>query len=267
MIPAFSTLLSNRFLIAQLTRREISGRYRGSMLGNAWSFITPLLMLAVYTFVFAVVFKARWGGIGAVGGKAEYALFMFIGLIVHGIFAESINRAPGLVVNQSNYVKKVIFPLEILPIVTMGSALFHASISVLVLLVGQAFAGSWPNWTIIFLPLVLLPLVLFTIGISWLLASLGVFLRDISHIVGLVTAVVMFLSPIFYPLSAVEGGARWLLVLNPLTWIIEQAREVALLGNLPDPVVLAVSLLVGVLVYLLGYAWFEKTRKGFADVL
>lgn len=267
LISAFSTLKQNRFLIGQLTRREVTGRYKGSVLGVVWSFLTPLLLLAVYTFVFSVVFKARWGGAGATGGRAEYALFMFVGLIVHGIFAECINRAPSLVVGQANYVKKMIFPLEVLPFVNMGSALFHALVSVGVLLLGQLLTGTAPCWTIIFLPLVVLPLLLFTMGVSWMLASLGVFLRDISQVVGLVTAVMLFLSPVFYPTSALSGKAGWLLKLNPLTWIIEQAREVALLCHLPDPVILTAGLALGVGVYLAGFALFQKTRKGFADVL
>ena len=232
----------------------------------AWSFLTPLLMLAVYTFVFSVVFNARWAGTGS-SSRAEYAIFMFVGLIVHGIFAECVNRAPGLILGNANYVKKVVFPVEILPIVSMGGALFHSMASIVVLLIGQLVFGLYPTWYIIFLPLVLLPLVMFTLGISWFLSSIGVFVRDIGQIITLATSVMLFLSPVFYPLSAVSGHQRALLYANPLTYVIEQARGVLLLGQAPDWWVLLIEIVLGGLVATAGWWWFAKTRKGFADVI
>ena len=192
---------------------------------------------------------------------------MFVGLIIYGIFAECTNRAPGLVLANPNYVKKVVFPLEVLPVVSMGAALFHALISLIVLLIAQVMFGMFPTWHIIFLPIVVLPLILFTLGISWFLSSVGVFVRDIGQVVSLLTAVMLFLSPVFYPLSAVSGPQRRLLFANPLTYVIEQSRDVLLLAKVPDWRITAVSLVLGGLIAAAGYWWFEKTRKGFADVV
>lgn len=256
----------HRALIRQMVKREVIGRYRGSVLGLLWSFITPVLMLAVYTFVFSVVFRARWGEQGS-GDKLEFALVLFAGLIVYGLFAECLNRAPSLITSNVNYVKKVIFPLDILPWVSLGSALFHAAISLAVLLIGLLLAGFGLSPTVFFLPLIWLPLVLLIQGLSWFLASLGVFVRDVGQLVGMAMTVLMFLSPIFYPASALPEQVRGWLFFNPLTLIIEQSREVIVWGRLPDGAALALYALIALLTAWLGYFWFQKTRKGFADVL
>lgn len=254
-----------RDLVWQMTRREVVGRYRGSVLGLFWSFFNPVLMLTIYTFVFSVAFKARWGEGGE--SKFEFALILFAGLIVYNLFAECINRAPTLILSNVNYVKKVVFPLEILPLVTLGAALFHGAISLGVLLIFYVMVASSLHWTVVFVPLVLLPLLLTTLGISWFLASLGVFLRDVAQTVGLLTMVLMFLSPIFYPISVLPEKYRTFLYMNPLTFIIEQMRNVVLWGKAPSWPGLIVLTAVGVLVALLGAVWFQKTRRGFADVL
>jgi lipopolysaccharide transport system permease protein len=188
-----------RDLVWQMTKRELVSRYRGSVLGLAWSFLNPVLMLAVYTFVFSVVFRPRWSGVRE--ARAEFAVMVFSGMIAHGLFAECVNRAPGLILSNPNFVKKVVFPLEVLPWAIMGSALFHAAASLIVLLLFLPFAGISPHWTLIFVPAVLLPLVLLTIGLCWLLASLGVYLRDIVQTIGVITTILLFLSPVFYPVS------------------------------------------------------------------
>lgn len=254
-----------RDLIWQMTRREVVGRYRGSVLGLFWSFFNPVLMLTIYTFVFSVVFKARWGEGGE--SKFEFALILFAGLIVYNLFAECVNRAPTLILNNVNYVKKVIFPLEILPLVTLGVALFHGAVSLGVLLIFYLLVASSLHWTVIFVPVVLFPLLLITLGISWVLASLGVFLRDVAQTVGLLTMVLMFLSPIFYPVAALPESYRVFLYMNPLTFIIEQMRDVVVWGRTPSWPGLAVLTAVSALVAILGAVWFQKTRKGFADVL
>lgn len=260
------TLLRNRRLIFQLARREVLGRYRGSLIGLAWSFITPLLMLAIYTFVFSTVFQARWGS-GEEERRIDFAIVLFLGLIVHGIFAECINRAPQLIISNASYVKKVVFPLEIMPWVAMSSALFHAAACLLVLLAAQLLASGTLPWTWLLLPLVLAPLVLATMGIAWLLAALGVYVRDISQATSLVTSVLLFLSPVFYPVAALPASFRPYLLLNPLTFIIEQAREVAIWGRLPDWTGLLVYSLISLLLAWLGFWVFQKMRRGFADVL
>ncbi|NLD81894.1 MAG: ABC transporter permease [Smithella sp.] len=255
----------SRNLIAQMTKREVIGRYRGSVLGLLWSFFNPILMLTIYTFVFSVVFKARWG----TGGESrfEFALILFAGLIVFNIFSECVNRAPSLIISNINYVKKVIFPLEILPLVNMGAALFHGTVSLVVLIIFYVLVSSSLHWTVIFAPLTILPLLLMTLGISWFLASLGVFVRDVAQVISMLTTVLMFTSPIFFPVSILPEKYRIFMYLNPLTFIIEQMRDVVLWGRLPSWSGWCLSMALGIGVAWIGLVWFQKTRKGFADVL
>ncbi len=262
----FSSPWRNRSLIIQMVRREVVGRYRGSLMGMLWSFINPVLMLAVYTFVFSVVFKAKWGE-GASDSKLDFALILFVGMIVYGIFAESVNRAPALIVGNANFVKKVVFPLDILPWVAMGATLFHAVVSVGVWTVLFVIVKGYLPWTIALLPLVVLPLVLLTMGCTWFLASTAVYLRDVAQTTGIITTVLMFLSPIFYPAAALPERYRPLLELNPLTFPVEQARELMVWGRAPALGALLAYTFVSLVVALFGLAWFQKTRRGFADVL
>jgi lipopolysaccharide transport system permease protein len=249
-----------------MSKREVIGRYRGSMMGLAWSFFSPVLMLVVYTLVFSGVFKARWGVPGE-ESKADFAIILFTGLIVHGLFAECINRAPGLILSNVNYVKKVVFPLEILPWVAMGSALFHAAISLVVLLIAQLFVNFHLPWTTVFIPVVILPLVVGTMGFAWMLSATGVFVRDVTQTTGIITTALMFVSPVFYPVSALPAEyQRWLL-LNPLTFIIEQARDVIIWARTPDWTGWSVSFTAGIAIAWMGFWWFQRTRRGFADVL
>lgn len=263
-----SSLKDNRPIIWRMTVREVISRYRGSVLGIAWSFFNPLLLLLVYTFVFTVVFQARWGNAdAAMNDKAGFSIMIFSGMIVHGLFAECFNRAPTLITGNSNYVKKVVFPLEILPWILMGSAIFHAFISIVVLLAAQLFLiGSVP-WTAVLVPVILLPLSLLTMGVSWFLAASGVYFRDLAQLTGIISTVLLFLSPVFYPLSGLSPGYQALLYLNPLTFIIESSRGVLILGELPPLPQLIFYYLVSVTVAWLGFAWFQKTRQGFADVI
>lgn len=260
------SLWQHRGLITQMTRRDVVGRYKGSLMGLGWSFFNPILMLAVYTFVFSVVFKARWG-VGGSETKTEFAVVLFVGLIVHSLFAEVVNRAPGLILGNANYVKKVVFPLEIMPVVTMGGALFHSLVSLGVLLGTFALLNGFIHWTAVLTPLVILPLVFVTLGIAWLLASLGVYLRDVGQTIGIVTTVMLFLAPVFYPISALPEKYQLLLMVNPLTFVIEQARQVLIFGQLPDWSGLVIYGAMSILVAWSGYWWFQKTRKGFADVV
>lgn len=258
------SLWRNRQLIVQMTKREVVGRYKGSVMGLAWSFFNPVFMLVVYTFVFSVIFKSRWGGDES---RTLFAVVLFVGMIVLGLFSEVLNRAPSLILSNVNYVKKVVFPIEILPVIAMGAALFHTFISLSVLLIAFILFNGFLHWTVIFIPLILLPLVILTLGISWMLAALGVFLRDVSQTVGLITTVLMFLSPVFYPVTAVPERFRPFIMANPLTFIIEQAREVVIWGHLPNWIALGAYMLVATILAWAGYFLFQKTRKGFADVL
>lgn len=261
------SLWFNRQLIRQMTVREVVGRYKGSVMGLFWSFLNPVFMLVVYTFVFSVVFKARWGMGGVEETKTQFAVVLFVGMIVHGLFAEVLNRAPGLILANANYVKKVVFPLEILPIVSMGGALFHSLVSLGVLLAAFVIFNGYLHWTVIFIPFVLLPLVILVLGLAWILASLGVFLRDVGQTIGIITTVMMFLSPVFFPVTVLPEQYRPVIMANPLTFIIEQSREVLIWGRLPDWVSLGVYTLIASVIAWAGYIWFQKTRKGFADVL
>ncbi len=262
---AVRSLWANRQLIARMGQREIIGRYKGSAMGLAWSFITPLFMLAIYNFVFSVVFQARWGT--SEESKTQFAVVLFAGLIVHTLFSDVINRAPQLVLGNVNYVKKVVFPLEILPVVQLLSATFHALVSVVVLIAAQlVFQGSLPI-TALLLPVVLLPFLLLTLGLAWCLASLGVFVRDVGQTISLVTSVMLFMSPVFFPVQSLPPAMQPWMHLNPLTFVIEQVREVVVWGRLPDWQGLAVYSLASIATAWLGFAWFQKTRKGFADVL
>ena len=264
LLALAKSLWRNRQLIVQMTKREVVGRYKGSVMGLAWSFFNPVFMLVVYTFVFSVIFKSRWGGDDS---KTLFAVVLFVGMIVLGLFSEVVNRAPSLILSNVNYVKKVVFPIEILPVIAMGAALFHSLISLSVLLAAFVLFNGYLHWTVIFIPLILLPLVIVTLGLAWMLAALGVFLRDVGQTIGIITTVLMFLSPVFYPVTAVPEKFRPFIMANPLTFIIEQAREVLIWGHLPNWIGLGIYTVAATVVAWTGYALFQKTRKGFADVL
>lgn len=256
----------SRDLVWQLTWREVTGRYRSSLLGFGWSFITPLVTLSAYTFVFGLVFRARWPQTGT-AGLGSFGLTLFAGLIAFTFFSECLTRAPGIITASPNYVKKVVFPLEVLPVSVVGSALFHAGVSATVLVIAHQVLQGVIAWTAVFLPIVFVPLVLLALGTTWFFASVGVFFRDAVHTVVLMSQVLMFMTPVFYPVDAVPERFRWVLLLNPLTSLIENARRVTVLGLPPDWPALGVSFLIGSLVALLGYAWFASTKRAFADVI
>ena len=265
-IRSYEALTRNKTILWRLTQREVTARYRGSLLGWGWSILNPLLMLGVYTFVFSTVFKARWPDLqeaGAVG----FAINLFAGLIVYNLFSECIGKASTLVINQPNYVKKVIFPLELLSAVAVSAALFHASTSLIVLgifiLIGQ---GSIPL-TVFWLPLVWMPLILGCLGLCWLLSAIGVFLRDLSQLVSVCLSVLMFLSAIFYPVSALPERWQPVLGLNPLVTIIEQSRNILVSGKHPSPVYICLGLTISIVICEICYRVFQKLRNGFADVM
>jgi lipopolysaccharide transport system permease protein len=265
-VNIFTSFWRNRQLVAQMVRREVVSRYRGSLMGLAWSFINPLVMLVVYTFVFSVVFKARWN-VGGEENRTDFAIILFAGMIVYGLFAESVNRAPGLIISNVSYVKKVVFPLEILPWVSLGSILFHAIVSLIVLLLAQLFIKLSLPWTSLLLPLVLLPLIIGCLGLAWFLAALGVYIRDIGQVTGVFTTVFMFISAVFYPVSVLPAPYQSWLRLNPLVLIITESRNVLIFGTLPDWYSLGIVLILGLVIAASGFWFFQKMRKGFADVL
>ncbi|SDS00378.1 lipopolysaccharide transport system permease protein [Halopseudomonas xinjiangensis] len=259
----------HRGLIFNLSKREIVGRYRGSFIGIFWSFLTPLLMLVVFTFVFGEIFQARWGARGGGGGQGslDFAVALFAGLLIFNFFSECISKAPGLVTSSANYVKKVVFPLEILTPVTLIAALFHllAGYSILFLLM---LFSSWEfSWHTLLLPVVFAPFLVLILGLTWGLSALGVYLRDVGQLIAPILTAMMFLSPIFYPLSSVHEKYLWIYQINPLTFIIEQTRAVLLESQIPNWNGYLLYSAVSVVVAFAGFAMFQKTRKGFADVL
>lgn len=253
-------------LIRILTWREISGRYRGSLLGSLWSLLTPLLMLGVYTLVFGVIAPTRWPG-AEEQGIGMFALRVLAGMVVHGLLGEVLSRAPMLVTSQPNYVTKVVFPLEALGWVNMLTALFHSGVALLVMVIINGLAGTGFSASQLALPLLLLPYVAMLMGLVWLISALGVYLRDLNQMVGPLIMVTMFLGPVFYPRAAMPAAAHAWLTLNPITVPVEQVRRVLFEQRWPQWEVLAQYSVVAIAVYLFGLWAFAKLKKGFADVL
>lgn len=264
-LAALKSIVEARELIGQLTWREVAGRYRGSFAGLLWSFLNPLLSLLMYTFVFGVVFKARWGL--QAENTTDFALVLFAGLIVHGLLAECITRAPYLVVGNPSYVKQVVFPIDILAVVALGASLFHLAISAGLLLLLWGVTHDGIPISALSIPFVLLPLCLIALGLSWFLAATSVFFRDTAQIVNFISAGLLFFSPVFYPADRVPEPFHSLLALNPLTFVIENFRASLTRGGLPDAAGYAVYCAVAVACACVGYGWFQKTRPGFSDVI
>lgn len=255
----------HRKLIERLVKREVMAKYRGSLLGPIWALLTPLMMLGVYTFLFSVVFQSRWAD--SESGRGHFAILFFSGMIIFTILSEPVLRAPSLMMENISYIKKVVFPIEIMPWICLSVSLFNALLSFVVLFIFYFFLLGIPPLTVVLLPLVVLPLCLTSLGLTWFLASVGVFLRDIQQMIGALITALMFLSPVFYPVSAVPEHYRWLIYLNPLTITLESSKDVLFWGRLPDPVLWTADLAFGWLVAWIGYVWFMRTRKAFADVV
>lgn len=262
----YRVIVRNRSLLWQFVKRNIAARYRGSMLGLVWSFVQPLMMLCVYTFVFSIVLKAKWG-MDTGDSKGAFAIIMFCGMALYNIFAECVAGSCGVVLSNPNLVKKVIFPLEVLPLAQTFSTFILSIVWFILLFLGVIFIYGELSFTMLLLPLVLIPLFLFTQGISYFVASLGVYVRDTSYVVQVILQILFFMTPIFYPIAIVPKQYRWPLEANPLTILIEQARNVFLYGKLPDWTFLGIAFLISAVVLQLGFVWFSRTKKGFADVL
>lgn len=247
--------------------RDITSRYRGSLFGMAWSFFNPILMLGIYTFFFSVVLKARWGGIQDATSETSFAVILFSGLIIHGFFAEMLVKAPTLISSNVNFVKKVVFPLEIFPWVALMECLFHLLISTAVLFGMMLVSGEKTHWVMLLFPLVVLPLAIMSLGFSWGLSALGVYFRDVGQVTGFIASTLLFLSPIFYPLSALPPSLQSVAMFNPLTIAVEQFRAILVYGQMPDARLIGIYFSASLLVLLAGYGFFMKLRRGFADVL
>ncbi|MET1080200.1 MAG: ABC transporter permease [Pseudomonas sp.] len=260
------SLWRSRQLIGRMIRSEVVGRYKGSVLGLGWSLVHPLLMLSVYTFVFSIAFKARWG-LYEGESRMMFAIILFIGMIVHGLFSEILSRSATSIPDNLNYVKKVVFPLQVLPVVVAGAAVFHALVSLLAWLLFYLVCVGLPDWHAVFFPLVIFPLVLLSLGLGWALAALGASYRDVGQTLSIITTVLLFLSPVFYPIENIPRTLHPLIMANPLTFVIEQARAVLIWAQMPDFAGLLVYWALALLVFWAGFACFQKSRTGFADVL
>lgn len=255
---------AHRDLIARLTRREIEARYRGSALGVLWAVVAPLLTMAVYAFVFSVVLSARWPNSPS---TEETALIILSGLLLFQLFSEPFSRAPTLITENPSYVKKVVFPLETLAVVSVLVSIFNFLVGLLVLVGFQTALLRPPTLALAATPVIVAPLVLMSLGVVWATASIGVFLRDIKQITGVVTTALLFMSPIVYPAEAMPERFRWLMDLNPMAGILADFRGALLDGAWPDPVTTAARFCAGAAVAWVGFAWFERTKKAFSDVL
>jgi lipopolysaccharide transport system permease protein len=264
-ISPYLALTRHFALVVRMARRDVAGRYRGSFAGLAWSFFNPLLVLVIYTFVFGVIFKSRWNA--QTTNPFQYAVVLFAGLNINTLFSECANRATTLIIENTSFVKRVVFPLETLIWSTLGSGLFHLCVSTLVLLAISPLVMGHVPWTVVLFPVVVACFLPFVAGTVWLLASLGVYLRDLKQVVGIAAMAMMFLAPILYPMTLIPVPYREWLYLNPLTIIVEASQNVLIWGMPPTWGHLGVYVMVSGLFAWLAFAWFERTRKGFADVV
>jgi lipopolysaccharide transport system permease protein len=253
-----------RHMIRHLTASQLIQRYRGSLLGLLWTLVQPLLMLGIYSFVFGTIFRPRWM---QAGSESSFALVLFCGLTVYGFFADSLARSPSLITGNPNYVKKIIFPLEVLAVTNVLAALAQSMAGFAILLLAKLWLQGFVPWTAWLLPLALLPFVLVTLALCWFLSALSVYLRDVENLIGLLLSGLMFLSPIFYSLQAVPERVRPLFYLNPVTWAVEDLRRVLLWGEGLNWQIWGLQLILGWILLGLAYAWFKRLQPGFADVL
>jgi lipopolysaccharide transport system permease protein len=265
-VRVFSDLTRNWYLIQQFLQRDISVRYQGTLFGLFWSFLSPLLMLAVYVFVFGFIFKSRFG-IEKNESTFDYGLALFCGLNFFNLFAEVVLRSPTLVLQYPNFVKKVVFPLEILPVVATGTAIFHCLIAFLPLAIGLGISQHVIPFTILYVFVFLVPLALLTCGASWLFSATGVFFRDIQPILTAGITILMFMSAIFYPLRAIPAQWRGVLGLNPMVHLIDSGRAAIVWGMTPDWLAYFGLVLGSLAVFLLGYFVFDRSKSAFADVI
>jgi len=262
----WASLWRHRDLLLQFTKRQIEGRHKGSLLGFGWSILNPLLMLGIYTFVFSVIFPGHFSNRPEQGPK-EYAFTVFIGLTFFHLLVDSFSGAPSLVVGNPNFVKKVVFPLEILPAASVGAAVFHFLVIMVLFFVGAFISGVGISWTAFWLPAIVLPLIMIALGLCWLLSALGVFLRDLQQLVGFASLVLMWASAIFFSPQMIPSAVWTFLRFNPLLQSIDLARHAVMWGEAPSLIRLAYVYAAGAFTLGFGLFVFRKMRPAFADVL
>lgn len=265
LVQPFSLFIQNKDLIISMTKKDVIGRYKGSVLGIFWSFCTPLFMLGLYTFFFRFVFNAKWPDVGDT--TADYAVMLFAGLVVHAMAADMIGRSAGVIVGNVNLVKKVVFPIAVLPWVTLLSSLFHLLVSMIVLIMFFLISGGALQWTLLLFPIVILPMILMFMGLAWFFAALGVYLRDIEQVMGTLITFLLFTSTVFFSIEHAPNAIKPILLLNPITQIINDLRNILVYGFFPDFSNLSIYFGFALISFYLGYMFFNKVQKGFSDVL
>lgn len=265
LLGPFDALSRHASLTWELAKRDVLGRYRGASFGLLWSLISPLMMLLIYTFAFGTVMGSRWPEVES--GRASFSIMLFAALIVHGFFAECLTRSPMLVAGQPNFVKRVVFPLELLPWPLVLSAAFHAITNLAVFLALQAWLDGAVQLTALWFPLVLAPLLLLALAMAWILAALGVYLRDIGQVTPLASVALLFLSTAMVPPSVVPVDYQWVFALNPLSFIMDQSRAVLIGGVAPDFAGLGFYAGIAFALAAIARLFFLRLRRGFADVL
>lgn len=257
-------LYKHRELIWNFAKRNLIGRYKGSYLGILWSFLDPLFMLCIYTFVFGIIFGVK---LPADIGTSSFAIFLFSGLIPWRAFSESLNTSTGIIISNVNLVKKVIFPLEIFSTSTVISSIINSFFSMTILFIGMLILDHRIPLTFLYLFIIFIPQILFTTGLCWFLSSIGVFLRDIKSIVSVILMAWMYMTPIFYPVERIPEKFRLIMNLNPMHVIVTNYRRVLLMGVSPDWFWLTFVTITGIIFSILGYTWFMKSKGAFADVI
>lgn len=265
----FAPLIGRRYLIWQIVKRDVSTRYKGSALGVVWSFFQPLLMLAVYSIVFGVVFRARWPELAEQQNSSGlgFAVVLFVGLLLHAFMAECLSKSPRLIISNANYVKKLVFPLEILAWTVVGNALVHFFIGFIILFLFSFIAFGTIKLTAVYIPVVVAPFIILMVAVVWFISAVGVFFRDVEQVIGVLVTVLLFTSPILFPIDALPDGYAKFIYINPLTIIVQEMRGVLLWGQPPNA-----GLLIAYSAVSLLFAWgsryiFERLRGAFADVI
>jgi len=266
VLPFANDLWVNRSLLWQFTLRNVELRHKGSHLGLIWSFLNPLLMLGLYVLVFSYIFNSTFGVIPN-ETKTEYALGIFLGLTVFNIVAETLGNSPTLIVGNANFVKKVVFPLEILPAASVGAALFHTCISLGLAILGILVFGPGLGMSALWLPVVVVPLIFLCLGLSWFFAALGVFFRDVGQMMQFLTMSLMYASAVFYSAQKIPANAWFIMRFNPVLLAVEMTRNSVLWQRPLNPTHLIYLYGVSIGVCWLGHAAFRKMKPAFADVL
>jgi lipopolysaccharide transport system permease protein len=262
--PVARLFSEHRGLIRSMVRRDLTSRYKGSMMGVAWAVITPAVMIIIFTIIFSGIFNARFGN---QGGHLSFAIYLFCGLMPWIAFSEGVQRATSSINENVNLVKRVVFPVEALPVNVALAALVQQMIGVVVLLLAELLFEREFHATVLLLPALLVPQLMATVGLGWLMASLGVFIRDLPQLNQLLLMAWMYLTPIFYPENQIPSQYRWLVRLNPMAPLVRSYRRILLEGRLPDWAGLSYTLAFAVVCFVFGYWWFVRTKKAFAEVL